>query len=99
MAVETKAWDVTEYWESAEDMIGYLEAAFEDGDPDLIAVAIGEVARARGISHLARDTGLTREGLYKALKAGGNPRLKTLRDVLKALGLRLNVVRIDEQAA
>jgi probable addiction module antidote protein len=99
MTISTKPWDIQEYLKTNEDMIGYLEAAFEDGDPDLIGVAIGDIARARGISNLARETGLTREGLYKALKPGGNPRLKTLHDVLKALGLRLHVVAIGTKAA
>lgn len=67
----------------------YLEAAFEDGDPALIAAALGDVARAMGMTQLAGRAGVTREALYKALSADGDPRLSTFLGVMKALGLKL----------
>lgn len=88
----TKAWDAAEHLESVEDMAAYLEAAFEDGDPALIAAALGDVARAQGMTQVARDAGLGRESLYKALSSDGNPELATVLRVLRALGLRLQAV-------
>jgi probable addiction module antidote protein len=79
-----------------DDVAAYLEAVMEEGADDarLIAAALGDVARARGMMQLARDTGLTREGLYKALSADGNPSFDTVLKVMKALGLRLEPRRI-----
>jgi probable addiction module antidote protein len=88
----TTAWDAAKHLESVEDMAAYLEAAFEDGDPALIAAALGDVARAQGMTQVARDAGLGRESLYKALSSDGNPELATVLRVLRALGLRLRAV-------
>ena len=63
----TKPWDPAEHFASEADMTAYLEAALEEGEPALIAVALGDIARAKGMSQIARDTGLGRESLYKAL--------------------------------
>ncbi len=84
-------YDTADYLKSEEDMVAYLEACMEeaDGDPAVIAVALGNIARAYGMVRLAKDTGLTREGLYKALSADGNPSLGTVLKVVKALGLKL----------
>ncbi len=84
-------WDAADYLKSEDDMAAYLQACFEDAhdDPALIAAALGDIARARGMVQLAKETGLTREGLYKALSKDGNPRLGTVLKVLKALGLKL----------
>ncbi len=71
-------------------MAAYLEAALEDGDPTLVAHVLGVIARAKGMSQLARDTGLGRESLYKALSAEGNPEFATVLKVIRALGLRLH---------
>jgi probable addiction module antidote protein len=71
-------------------MAGYLEAALEDGDPALVAAALGDIAKAKGMTDVAEDAGLGRESLYKALSSGGNPRLSTVLRVVKALGLRLH---------
>ena len=71
---------------------GVLEAAFEDGDPALIAAALGDIARAKGMSQIARETGLGRESLYKALSPDGNPEFSTVLKVVRALGLRLHAV-------
>jgi probable addiction module antidote protein len=70
-------------------MAAYLEAALEDGDPRIVAAALGDIARAKGMTQVARDTGLGRESLYKALSPDGNPELATLLKVVAALGLQL----------
>jgi probable addiction module antidote protein len=89
MSVKTTLWDVTEYLDSSESIAEYLEAAFEDGDPALIAAALGDVARAMGMTQLAGKAGVTREALYKALSPTGDPRLSTFLGVMKALGIKL----------
>ena len=71
-------------------MAAYLEAALEDGDPALVAHVLGVIARAKGMSRLARETGLGRESLYKALSAEGNPEFAMVLKVIRALGLRLH---------
>jgi len=91
MAIETTKWDGVECLDTPEDIAAYLEAAFEDGDPRVITHAIGNVARAKGISQIAKGAGVTRAGLYKALSADGDPRLTTLLGVLKGLGLTVSV--------
>ncbi len=73
------------------DIAAYLEAAMAEDDPRLLAAALGDVARARGMTQLSRETELSREALYRALSADGNPELATLTKVLRALGLRLSV--------
>lgn len=88
-ALKTTAWDAAEYLDSPKAIASYLEAAFEDGEPALIAAALGDVARAQGMTQLARQAGVTREALYKALSPHGDPRLSTLLGVMKALGLRI----------
>ncbi|MBW6392029.1 addiction module antidote protein [Billgrantia antri] len=85
-----KKWDVVDHLESEEEMALYLEACFEENDPALVAAALGDIARARGMAQLARDTGLTREGLYKALSADGNPSFATIMKVMNALGFKLH---------
>lgn len=86
------AWDVAEHLRSEADMLAYLEACCDEGDPALICAALGDIARARNMSKLARDTGMTREGLYKALSLTGNPSFATVLKVGRALGLRLRLV-------
>jgi len=87
--IKTRAWDVAEHLETKEDMAAYLEAALEDGDPTLVAAALGDIARAKGMADIARETGLGRESLYKALSPEGNPKFTTVLKVVRALGLRL----------
>jgi probable addiction module antidote protein len=89
MALKTKRWDPAEHLDSEEAIVAYVDAALADGDPSLIAAALGDVARARGMSRVARDTGMSRESLYKALNANGNPEFGTVVRAMKALGLRL----------
>jgi len=90
----TRPWDAADHLESDEDIVAYLEAAFEDGDPALIAAALGDIARARGMTKVAADAGLGRESLYKALSPNGNPELATVLKVMQALGLGLRVSAI-----
>ena len=86
-----KKWDSAEHLKTDEDIAMYLEACFEEAGDDaaFIAKALGNVARAKGMSQLARDTGLGRESLYKALSGDGNPSFATILKVMNALGLRL----------
>lgn len=93
--VTTRKWDPIEGLDTPESIALYLEAAFEDGDPQLISAAIGDAARAFGMTELARETGLAREALYRALSDEGNPEFTTVLKVLEALGLRLAPVSIQ----
>jgi probable addiction module antidote protein len=86
----TRLWDAADHLKTEEDQLLYLEAAFEEGDAALIAVALGDIARARGMTEVARRAGLGRESLYKALSTDGNPQLDTILKVMRALGLRLH---------
>ncbi|MBN9132774.1 MAG: putative addiction module antidote protein [Nitrosospira multiformis] len=86
-----RKWDVVEHLKTDEDMALYFEACLEEGDPALITAALGDIARAKGMSQVARDTGISREGLYKALSGEGNPEFATVLKVVKALGLKLHV--------
>ncbi len=92
MPLETTPFDAAEYLTSEEAQIELLKDAMEEGDPTYIAHALGVVARARGVSEFARETGLSREAIYKAFKPGGNPTLDTLIKATKALGLKLTLV-------
>jgi len=85
-------YDTADYLTSEDDISSYLEAVMEEGgnDPAFIAHALGVVARARNMSQLARDTGLSREGLYKALSGDGNPSFATILKIAQALGLRIS---------
>ncbi len=93
MAINTTRWDSAEYLKTEEDIQLYLEACIEESgdDPSFIIHALGVIARAKNMSQLARDTGLTREGLYKALSPDGNPTFATVSKVAKALGFKLSV--------
>jgi probable addiction module antidote protein len=93
MPLETTAWDPIDNLTTPEAERAYLEAAFEDGDPALIAAVIGDIARARGMTQIAREAGLTRDTMYKAFRREGNPTLETLTSVMKALGLKLAAVQ------
>lgn len=87
---KTHPWDAAEHLETNEDMAAYLEAALEEGDVSLIAAALGDIARAKGMTEIARDAGLGRESLYKALSPEGNPEFATVLKVIQALGLKLH---------
>jgi len=87
---KTRPWDVVEHLETDEDMAAYLEAALQENDPSLVAAALGDIARAKGMTLIARETGLGRESLYKALSAEGNPEFATVLKVVRSLGLSLH---------
>lgn len=89
--LSTRLWDVAEHLETEEDMVAYLDAALEDGDPGVIVAALGDIARAKGMTQVARNAGLGRESLYKALSPNGNPEFSTVLKVVQALGLQLRV--------
>ena len=88
--LKTTKWDVVDYLKTEKDMAEYLEAAIEDGDPALISAALGDIARAKGMTLVARKAGIGRVSLYKALSPDGNPEFATVLKVIKALGLRLH---------
>lgn len=91
MAEKFTRWDAADDLKSEEDMALYLDACLEgdSGDGRMIRAALSDIARACGMSQLARDTGLTREGLYRALSVKGNPELTTVLKIIKALGMKL----------
>jgi len=91
MPLETFPYDSAEFLKTKEDVVAYLEAAFEDGDAALITYALGAVARSEGMSEVARQAGLSRASLYKALTEGGNPEFATVLKVIQALGLKLTI--------
>lgn len=95
---KTRPYDAAEYLETAEDMAAYLEAALEDGEPSVVVKALGTIARARGMTQIARDTGLRRESLYKALSPEGNPEFATVMKVVRALGLKLRAQPEHDEA-
>ncbi|MDO4252660.1 MAG: putative addiction module antidote protein [Rothia sp. (in: high G+C Gram-positive bacteria)] len=89
MAVKISTWDASEYLETEEDIAAYLNAALEDGDPSLLQAALGDVAKARGMSVISREAGVGRESLYKSLSESGNPSWQTMSKVITALGLKV----------
>jgi probable addiction module antidote protein len=86
--------DVADYLDSDEMIAEFLAAAIEDENPEVFIAALGHVAKAKGMSEIARETGLGRESLYKALKEGAKPRYETVAKVLSALGVRLTVEKV-----
>ena len=97
--VPNRAYDSADYIDSPEAVAAFLEAALEDGNPQVIAATLGDIARSKGMAMIAERTGLAREALYKSLSADGNPRLTTLVSVLKAMGLRLSITAVAPEAA
>jgi probable addiction module antidote protein len=91
MKVTTRKWDTSEYLDSPEMIHEYLKAAFEDGDTEAIMEAIGNVAKAQGMSEIARKANLSRQNLYKALTSGSTPKFDTVKKVVEALGCKLVV--------
>ncbi|TYO63631.1 putative addiction module antidote protein [Bradyrhizobium hipponense] len=87
---KTRPFDAAEYLDNSEAIAAYLSEAFETRDAGFITEAIGTVARARGMSALAKDTGLSRENLYKALSSEGHPEFSTVMKVLSSLGVELH---------
>jgi probable addiction module antidote protein len=92
MEIKTAPYDVAEFLETPEEMAAYLEACIQesDGDAAFIAKALGDIARAKGMTQIARETGLSRESLYKALSGDRSPSFETVLKVISALGLQLS---------
>jgi probable addiction module antidote protein len=86
---KTRRWDAAAHLRTDADMAAYLNAALSEGDPSLVAAALGDIARAKGMTGVARKTGLGRESLYKSLSPEGQPELATVLKVVQALGLKL----------
>jgi probable addiction module antidote protein len=91
MGLETRLWDAADSLETKEDIAAYLDAVLEEGDSELLKAALGDIARAKGMTEIAKTAGVGRANLYKALSPKGNPEFATVAKVLRALGLRLMV--------
>lgn len=89
--VTIKNWDASEYLKTEQDIIEYLDAAAETGDPALLQAAIGDAAKARGMGQIAKEVGVGRESLYKSLSRDGNPSFQTILKVIHALGGRISI--------
>lgn len=87
--MKTKEYDIAEHLNSEEEMQVYLNEIMEDGEPSLVLSALGDIARARNMSQLSREVGMSREGLYHALSGKGNPTFSAMMKITKALGLKL----------
>jgi probable addiction module antidote protein len=100
MAEKLKAWDSAEHLHTEDDIAAYLEACFEEAGDDaaFIAKALGTIAKARSMTQHAKDTGMGRESLYKALSGEGNPSFGTILKVINALGLKLHVGAIGKES-
>ena len=88
-------WDPAEHLETDDEMAAYLEAAFQEGDAKLIASVLGDIARSKGMTQIARETGSGRESLYKALSPDGNPEFSTILKVVEVLGFKLHATPIS----
>jgi probable addiction module antidote protein len=95
---ELPEFDAAQYLNSEEDIAAYLTTVIEENDSSLLAAALGDIARARGMTQVAKESGITREALYKALRPGSEPRFETVSRVCAALGVRLVVQPIQENA-
>lgn len=91
MAVTITTWYASDYLETEEDVVAYLNAALEDPDSAILQAALGDVAKSRGMTAIARQAGVGRESLYKSLSEDGNPSWQTIIKILDALGLRLQI--------
>jgi probable addiction module antidote protein len=94
-----QAFDIADYLDNDEVIAEYLTAALEDPDPDVFLMAVADVAKARGMSQVANETGLGRESLYKAFAPGAKPRYDTVLKVLKAVGIQLQAAPAVESTA
>ncbi|MDO5681011.1 MAG: putative addiction module antidote protein [Pelistega sp.] len=89
---DLKPFDMAEMLDTEEDIKNYLNIVMEEGDASELAHALGVIAKARGMTQIAKDTGICRESLYKALREGAEPRYETISKVINAFGLKLVVV-------
>jgi probable addiction module antidote protein len=94
MKPHTRLFDITEMLQDDESIAEYLTLVMEDGDPALLAATLGDIARARGMTQIAKDAGIGREALYKALRHDASPRFDTVARVCKALGVKLVAQRV-----
>ena len=94
---KTKPFDPAEYLDDSESIAAYMSDALESEDPAFVADALGVVARARGMSEVAREAGMSRESLYRALSTDGNPEFATVLRVMRALGLRLSAIPAQQR--
>jgi len=92
---DLEEFDMVEFLQSDQAIAEYLTAVMEDGDPALLAAAMGDIARAKGMAEISRKSGLTREALYKALRPGAQPRFDTIQRVCGALGVRLKAEPVE----
>ncbi|ANI98885.1 addiction module antitoxin [Polynucleobacter wuianus] len=88
---ELPNFDIVDYLKTDKDIAQYLTVVLEDGDPALFVAAIGDIARAKGMSEISKKSGVTRESLYRALKVEARPRFETVTKVIHALGMKLSV--------
>lgn len=95
MTIKTKPFDAADYLDNDETIAEYLNLALEDANPEMLLLAIGNIARARGMAQVAQDSGLGRESLYKALSDGAKPRYDTVLKVMRALGVKLHAEPIN----
>jgi len=91
--------DTADYLKTREDIAAYLEVALKDGDTEMLKVALGNIARSKGMTEVAERAGVARQSLYRALSPKGNPELATVASILKVLGLRLSVVSASKRRA
>ncbi len=99
MGVDVSVWAASDYLKTEADMAAYLNAAVEEGDPALLQAALGDIAKARGMSGVAREVGVGRESLYKSLSENGNPSFQTIVKVARALGLKMVFQATEPQTA
>lgn len=97
MSSKYSPFDVAEHLDNDEVIAEYMSAAMEDPNPDVFLAALGDVAKARGMAQIAKETGLGRESLYKALSGGAHPRYDTIKAVLSALGVKLAVAPLSSR--
>ena len=95
MTIKTRTFTAADYLDNEETIAEYLNLALEDQNPEMLLLAIGNIARARGMAQVAQDSGLGRESLYKALSDGAKPRYDTLLQVMRALGVKLHAEPIQ----
>lgn len=96
--IQTRPFNAHNYLHSEQDIEMYLQVVLEDGDPSLLAAALGDIARARGMTQLAKDTGLSRESLYKSLSGERAPSSDTLFKVMHALGFKFTMQPLTENS-
>ena len=91
MTTTVHRWDASDYLETTDDMLAYLDEAARTGDPQLLQAALGDIAKAKGMTDIARTTGVGRESLYKSLSTTGNPSFQTIAKVIEALGGQITI--------